>query len=84
MEDGSGGAGIHTFAAGSTGIYFTPGLIQTRDDVTSRTAIPYIPYVGTFYFVADPHAAGTEDATVVVNAKHRMGQVYPPGRGSGR
>ena len=47
VEDGSGGAGIHTFAAGSTGIYFTPGLIQTRDDVTSRTAIPYIPYVGT-------------------------------------
>ena len=28
VEDGSGGAGIHTFAAGSTGIYFTPGLIQ--------------------------------------------------------
>src|SRR5208337_4202750 len=75
-EDGPGGAGLHALAARRTGRRCSPGLMHIGDDAGVHPAMRDVPGVGAFDLVADPHATGTEDAAVVVDAEPLVADIH--------
>ena len=68
-ENSPRGTGIHTFATGSTGANFSPGLVKPRGNVASGSPLGYIPDMGAFDLIADSYTASTEDAAIMVDGK---------------
>ena len=76
VKQGAGGAHLHAFAAVGAGAHRTPGLIQAADDLAVLAPPAHIPHMGTLHLVADPHAAGAEDAAVVIEPKLPVGEIH--------
>src|SRR5581483_7200774 len=78
VEDCAGWAGHDAFPATGAAFRLAPRLAKISDDqgfhASSRDALG----VGTLDFPADAHTTGAKDATVVVNAKQRVGDVHAP------
>ena len=72
MEKRTCGAGHHTFAAGCAGFGAPPWVIEIGDDPRVAAATGDIASAGTLDVPAGPHAAGAEDAAVVVQGEASM------------
>jgi hypothetical protein len=75
-EQGAGGADVNALAAGGAGVHLPPGLIEPGNDAAVAAALGHIPDVGPLNLIADPHAAGAQDAAVVIEAEARMGGIH--------
>jgi hypothetical protein len=60
------------------GLHSTPGFPKAADDLAVFAAPAHIPHVGAFHLVAHPHAAGAEDAAVVIEPEMSVGEIHSP------
>ena len=68
IEECTGRAYVNALATTRAG-GLTPGLHQIGDDHGIDSAAHYVPHVGAFNLVADPHAPRAQNASVVIGDK---------------
>jgi butyrate kinase len=66
MGQGPGGADIHAFATACARFAFAPWLVQIMDNGRQHSSAPDVFRSSTFHFSANAHAAGAQDAPVVI------------------
>ena len=78
FEQRAGRAGHDALAARGAGVRVAPGLVEVGDDPGFGAAAGDILGAGALDVPAHPHAAGAEDAAVMVHAEKRVGVVHLP------
>ena len=81
VEERAGRADLDALAALGAGLGRAPRLVQVGDDAGVAAAAGDVPGVRAFDLPADAHAAGAEDAAVVVHAEALVRGVHRPASG---
>src|SRR5579871_673413 len=76
LRQSAGRADLHAFAATRAALRLAPGPVQIRHDHGADSAAADVENPRSFHFRTDPHAAGAEDAAVVVQHVTLMGKVH--------